>query len=183
MVILVGTTSCPKNPVTTDPKKDSAMTLIALLDEIKKTLKKVQGLENVPPLSKVTLNLKGVKTTKTATSGDILFFGTDNQSEKGSIHQLSMELTLPTRPSLNLRGNLTPIGDALAQAIISAATATEDANLKLKLTKLTASVKFWVSSTTTGKAGFQIEILDLGVQHQVHDSSIQEIVIEFSGPS
>ena len=167
---------------------DSNPTEVAVSDllmAIKGTLVHVDAspaITALPPMSKATLTLK---TTLVKQDGGkfvllVIRIGKKTREELSQI--VKLELVPPDRPQPRSRTALSPITEALAQAIIQSARATEDADLvppELKLRKLTATVRFGVSSDSDAGLAFEILPLSFEAGQRAEREAIQEIVVEF----
>lgn len=142
------------------PIRSDAQTSVVvddLLTTVQQTLIRVQDAideDDLPELSKVTLNLKSVL-KKEATGGVSLYiveFGSGVERE--SILQLSLELEPPQYPDSSPVAELT---DLLANAIIEAVRAVNratGAEPPLHLNKLTATVRFVVQADSSAGINF-----------------------------
>ena len=155
-----------------------------LLIQIKHTLLKVEkstAAEELPPLAKVTLNLKSALRKKTGSklSLYIIEFGKEVRGEV--VQGISLELASTPKERMRSQIDRELISESLAEAIIQSATAAASAQFVppvLYLRKLTATVRFGVSSKKGGGINFNfIASGELG--KKVEKESIQELIVEF----
>ena len=168
--------------------QDDDVTVSEVLQLVKNTIARVQSdadaLGNLPNDLRVRVNLKAEfqREQDGVVNLIIVRFGKAVRSE--FVHTLSIELgSLPLRFEFdrNLR-----VSDVLADAIISAAKAVNEANFadqNLGLNRLSAAIRFGINSESQGAWG--IEVLGLMAEggRVVSQSEVQEIIIEFRAPA
>ena len=168
------------------PAPSHAQTNIAvdeLLTELQRTLILVRDAvndENLPPLSKATLNLKS--RLKKVADGQASLFIIEMGAEV--VEESVLEVRLELEPPLESDSvRVSSVSDLLADAIIKLATAVQRARQgkpPLHLHKLTAAVHFVVSSNTEGGAGFSI-LPAVKLSGGVETQDVQELIVEFRG--
>ena len=151
--------------------------LLTKLQQTLVTVRDAVNRENLPTLSKATLNLKSAfkMDGNGKTNLGVIEFGTEIASE--SVMEIGLELR-PPEPS-----DLSPVSSSanqLADAIIESLIAVQKAKNReppLHLSKLTALVRFSVQSQTGG--GIDLKILPINISGDVGDNQIHQITVEF----
>lgn len=153
-----------------------------LLTEVQKTLIRVStSIEKneLPPLKKITLKLKSALVTKA--DGKVSLFivqlgaGVDNEA----VQEINLELNPPEPSDAAL---LRSIEDTLATAIIEAARSANRASKRkppLRLSKLTAKIRFVVKTEGGGGVNFKLLPVTIKLGGQARETTTQQIIIEF----
>ena len=157
-----------------------------LITVVKDTLRRVDespASDLLPPMSKATLTLK-TSLVKQKSGRLVLFVISIGKETKEELAQIvKLELVPPVRRPFRPRvAPYPPVADVLAEAIMQSALATADAGLTppaLTLHKLTATVRFGVSSDSKAGLGFEILPLSLEAGQRAGRQAIQELVVEF----
>lgn len=166
----------------TTAQADSNAVVDELLTKIQETLIRVRDAteeEELPPLKDVTLRLKSalVKQANGKVSLFIVEFGANVAEE--AVQEIKLELA-PPRPSDE--AEVADVADSLAEAIVSAAKAVQQAASRqppLHLRKLTATVRFVVSTDAGAGVKFLILPVTLDLGGTVKSVEIQEAVLVF----
>ena len=160
-----------------------------LLKEIKIALNLVSStnLTSLPPLSRVTLNLKAVLEKESGNTFNLVIVRFGKTVAEEVIQTVSLELAPPPARERSRSADdqvQFNISTALASAVVRAALAVEGAQLtpELELRRLTATVRFGVSTNEDGKLNIQIFPLTFDLGGSVANEAIQEILVEFSKP-
>ena len=164
------------------------VTVSMLLESIKKALQQVDSaaVESLPPLSRVTLNLKSVLEKESGGKFSLWIVRFGKKVAEEVVQTVSLELTPPTGARTERNTQPISISEALAEAIIVTARATAQAQLgapELELRRLTATVRFGVSTDSGGSLNFQILPLTFDIGGNVDREAIQEVIVEFRHPS
>jgi hypothetical protein len=166
----------------TTAKADSGVVVDELLTKVQESLLRVRDAveeEELPPLQKVTLRLNSslVKQLNGKISLFIVEFGANVAEE--AVQEIKLELG-PPRPSDE--SEVAGEADALADAIVAAAKAVKKAASRqppLHLRKLTATIKFVVTSDAGGGAKFLVLPVTLDLGGKVKSVATQEAVLVF----
>ena len=158
-----------------------------LIVEVKEVLDQVNSaaLDSLPSLSRATLNLKSVLKKESGGKFSLWVVSFGKKVSEEVVQEVSLDLAppprSPERTSPNDREDTIDISTALAEAIIAAAEAVDQAQLgsQLGLRKLTAAVRFGVSTDGGGSLQLQILPLTIDVSGDVDRGAVQEIVVEF----
>lgn len=162
-----------------------------LLAQIKKVLSRVDSASvgSLPPLSRVTLNLKTVLEKESGGKFSLWIVSFGKEVSEQVVQTVSLELAPPVRGEESRRTSgrdpaSVSISEALAEAIIVTAEAVAQAQLipNLELRMLTATVRFGISTDTAGGLKLQILPLTVDLGGDVRREAIQEIVVEFRSP-
>ena len=160
-----------------------------LLTQIKEALDQVDSaaVASLPPLSRVTLNLKSVLEKESGGKFNLWIVRFGKKVAEEVVQTVSLELAPPRRRgprSLGRNDRFINISEALANAIIATGDAVAQAQLaqNLVLHKLTATVRFGVSTDSEGGLSFQILPLTFDIGGNVDRQAIQEIIVEFRRP-
>ena len=154
----------------------------SLLSELQRTLLRVRDAAedaDLPPLLKVTLNLQSA--LKKDTGGKVSLFVIEFGSviAKESVLRIRLDLE-PPGPSHH--SPVSSAADLLASAIVQSALAVKYAksgNPPLHLRKLTATIRFAVSSAKEGGAGFNLLPLTVELGGRIQTVATQELIVEF----
>lgn len=163
-------------------RADNGVVVDELLTNVQKSLLRVRDIvadEELPPLQNVTLRLKSslVKEANGKISLFIVEFGANVAEE--AVQEIKLELGPPRDSD---EGEVAGEDDALAEAIISSAKAVQKASSRqppLHLRKLTATVRFVVSSDAGGGVKFLIMPVTLDLGGKVKSIATQEVVLVF----
>ncbi|MBW2435990.1 MAG: hypothetical protein JRF29_01840 [Deltaproteobacteria bacterium] len=153
-----------------------------LLTEVQKTLIRVStSLEenDLPPLNKITLQLKSALVTKADGKVSLLIVKLGADVTQEVVQEINLELK-PPKPSDSAM--VQSIEDTLATAIIEAAKSANRASKRkppLHLSKLTAKIRFVVKTAVGGGVNFKLLPVTVKLGGQVRDVTTQQIVIEF----
>lgn len=153
-----------------------------LLTEVQKTLIRVStSLEenDLPPLNKITLQLKSALVTKADGKVSLLIVKLGADVTQEVVQEINLELK-PPKPSD--AAMVQSIEDTLATAIIEAAKSANRASKRkppLRLSKLTAKIRFVVKTAGGGGVNFKLLPVTVKLGGQVRDVTTQQIVIEF----
>ena len=145
------------------------------------TVRNAIDRDQLPTLSKVTLNLKTTLTTDATGQMTLGVISVGANIAKQSAMEISLELK-PPKPSD--RAPVSSSEDQLADAIIQSLMAVQRAAKRtppLHLSKLTATVRFVVEFDTGGGIVFTILGLGLEAGAVIETNRIQELIVEFNG--
>ena len=155
-----------------------------LLTEIQKTLIRVNNSiekDQLPPLNKITLKLKSSLVTKADGKVSLYIVQLGSRVTNETVQEIHLELKPPEPSDAAL---VQSIEDSLATAIIEAAKSAHKASHRkppLRLSKLTATVRFVVRTQGGGGVSFKLLPVTVKLGGEVRDVSTQQIIIEFKG--
>ncbi|MBT8368359.1 MAG: hypothetical protein KJP23_27005 [Deltaproteobacteria bacterium] len=155
-----------------------------LLTEVQKTLIRVNSSiekDQLPPLNKITLKLKNTLVTKADGKVSLYIVQLGATVTKETVQEVNLELK-PPKPTDSV--SVRSIEDTLATAIIEAAKSAHKASQRkppLRLSKLTATIRFVVRTEGGGGVNFKLLPVTVKLGGKVKDVSTQQIVIEFKG--
>ena len=153
-----------------------------LLTELQRTLVRVRDASNeedLPPLTKATLNLKSVLNEEAGGEVSLFVIQLGSKVEKAAVQEIRLELGPPHDSD---RSPASSASDLLADAIIQSTKAVKrarDGTPPLHLHKLTAAVRFVLSSDTGANAGFNILPVTVQLGGKVETQAVQELIVEF----
>ena len=153
-----------------------------LLTEVQKTLIRVStSIEegNLPPLHKITLQLKSALATKADGKVSLIVVQLGAKMDSEGVQEIHLELKPPKPADAAL---VRSVEDTLATAIIEAAKSAYRASKRkppLHLSKLTAKIRFVVK--TEGGGGVNLKLLPVTVKlgGKAKKVNTQQIIIEF----
>lgn len=163
-------------------RAEDNVVLDELLTEVQKTLIRVSTSiekDGLPPLNKITLKLKSALVTKA--DGKVSLFivklgaGVTNEA----VQEINLELKPPKPSDAAL---VRSIEDTLATAIIEAAKSANRASKRkppLRLSKLTAKIRFVVKTEGGGGVNFKLLPVTIMLGGQAREVTTQQIIIEF----
>ncbi|MBW2432668.1 MAG: hypothetical protein JRF36_03630 [Deltaproteobacteria bacterium] len=153
-----------------------------LLTEVQKTLIRVNNSiekDQLPPLNKITLKLKSTLVTKADGKVSLYIVQLGSTVTNETVQEIHLELKPPKTSDAAL---VQSIEDSLATAIIEAAKSAHKASQRkppLRLSKLTAVVRFVVRTQGGGGVSFKLLPVTVKLGGEVRDVSTQQIIIEF----
>ena len=161
---------------------ESGVILDELLTEVQKTLVRVRDTideEDLPPLNKIALKLKSALVTKADGKVSLYIVQLGAMVAREAIQEINLELKPPkstdATPVLSIK-------DTLATAIIEAAKSAKKASKRkppLRLSKLTAKIRFIVKREVSGGVNFKLLPVTIKLGGQARDVTTQEIILEF----
>ena len=163
-------------------KAEDNVILDELLTEVQKTLIRVTTFikeDDLPPLNRITLKLKSALVTKADGKVSLLIVKLGADLTQEVVQEINLELK-PPKPSD--AAMVQSIEDSLATAIIEAARSANRASKRkppLRLSKLTAKIRFVVKTEGGGGVNFKLLPVTIKLGGQVRDVTTQQITIEF----
>jgi hypothetical protein len=161
---------------------ESNVVLDELLTEVQKTLVRVNTSiekDQLPPLNKISLKLKNTLVTKADGKVSLYIVQLGATVTKDTVQEINLELK-PPKPADAV--SVQSIEDTLATAIIEAAKSAHKAAQRkppLRLSKLTATIRFVVRAEGSGGVKFKLLPVTINLGGKVKDVSTQQIIIEF----
>jgi len=161
---------------------ENNVVLDELLTEVQKTLIRVNNSiekDQLPPLNKITLKLKNTLVTKADGKVSLYIVQLGATVTKETVQEVNLELK-PPKPAD--AASVRSIEDSLATAIIEAAKSAHKASQRkppLRLSKLTATIRFVVKTEGGGGVNFKLLPVTVKLGGKVKDVSTQQIIIEF----
>ena len=166
---------------------DDGITLESMLQQVEDTLRHVYSstaAEHLPEISRVRLNLKVTVQEEVKGTVRILIFTWGEEIKHALVQSISLVWTPPEDLRSTKQKNFLrslEISQVLASAIERTALAVSQSDfddLPVDLSRVSASVRFWIKREKSGSLSFEIfEIGDADSQH-----AIQELVFEFGSP-
>ena len=153
-----------------------------LLTEVQKTLIRVNTSiekDQLPPLNKINLKLKSTLVTKADGKVSLYIVQLGATVTKETVQEINLELKPPKPSDAAL---VQSIEDTLATAIIEAAKSAHKASKRkppLRLSKLTATIRFVVRTEGSGAVNFKLLPVTVKLGGKVNDVTTQQIIIEF----
>ena len=153
-----------------------------LLTEVQRTLIRVNTSiekDQLPPLNKITLKLKNTLVTKADGKVSLYIVQLGATVTNEMVQEIHLELKPPKPSDAALAQS---IEDTLATAIIEAAKSAHKASQRkpaLRLSKLTATIRFVVKTEGGGSVNFKLLPVTVKLGGKVKDVSTQQIIIEF----
>ena len=156
-----------------------------LLTKLQNTLVKVRnavGAEDLPTLSKATINLKSTFTQSGSGKLSLVVIQLGSEVIKDSVLKISLVVEPPKDSDRSQVSS--SVVDPLAKAIIETLTAVKKAENytpPLHLHQLTATVRFGVQFDTEAGSGFEILPLGLGIElgADLNSEAIHELILVF----
>ncbi|MGD9055393.1 MAG: hypothetical protein PVJ41_01200 [Desulfobacterales bacterium] len=153
-----------------------------LLTEVQKTLIRVNNSiekDQLPPLNKITLKLNSTLVTKADGKVSLYIVQLGATVTNETVQEIKLELKPPKPSDAAL---VRSIEDSLATAIIEAAKSAHKASQRkppLRLSKLTATIRFVVKTEGSGGVNFKLLPVTVKLGGKVRDAATQQIIIEF----
>jgi hypothetical protein len=153
-----------------------------LLTEVQKTLIRVNNSiekDQLPPLNKITLKLNSTLVTRADGKVSLYIVQLGATVTNETVQEIKLELKPPKPSDAAL---VRSIEDSLATAIIEAAKSAHKASQRkppLRLSKLTATIRFVVKTEGSGGVNFKLLPVTVKLGGKVRDTATQQIVIEF----
>ena len=153
-----------------------------LLTEVQKTLIRVNNSiekDQLPPLNKITLKLKSTLVTKADGKVSLYIVQLGATVTNETVQEIHLELKPPKPTDAAMVRSLE---DTLATAIIEAAKSAHKASQRkppLRLSKLTATIRFVVKTEGGGGVNFKLLPVTVKLGAKVKDVSTQQIIIVF----
>lgn len=157
-----------------------------LVTEVQSAINKVQESaerENLPPLDSVLLTLSTQFIKDGSGNINLYLITIEGGASENEGHTLKMKLTPPKETQVE-KVSGTGIAEQLASALINAAKAVKKAKLgepPLKLSEMSANVKFVVEKKGGGKGEFSILPVTIGLGGGLKAVETQEILVTFKG--
>ena len=143
------------------------------------TVRDAVGEEDLPPLSKATMNLKSTFTQRGGGNVSLVVIHLGAEVTKDSVLEISLEVGPPKDSD---RSPVSSSVDPLAIAIIESLTAVRKAEKNtppLHLRKLTAVVRFGIRFDTEGGSGFKILPFEAELGADLKSETVHELILEF----
>lgn len=165
---------------------ETAVQISDILNQVQRALINVQNSaeqHRLPKLESVELLLSTQLQANAEGGFNIVVVSVEGGGSETSAQKLHLTLT-PPRPGAGMPVAAVDLSESLAEAILAAArgiSEAADAEPKLELEKLVASVKFVVSVKGGGGVKFEILPVEVSLGGKITSVETQEIIVTFKG--